>query len=459
MRWNARLWPALALALACLLAAPVSAQTAVPPAPLAAVGDTALRDTALVDSLAPATLAPPPVRRDPLADAQAGFTDENRQYQGMRVWLRLLGPLYGVIVGLLLLFTGMSARFRDIAHALGDRRYVRVLVYFILYSLAVFVLCLPLAWYEEFALEHQYALSNQTFGSWLLDSVKGLVFSIVAVGVVPLLALAWGTIERSPRHYWRWLAIGTLPVALIATLLQPLVLDPIFNRFTPLADVSLKQDILALGARAGIPSRNVYQVDMSTKTNKLNAYVNGFGASQRIVLWDTTLKQMKREEILFVMGHEMGHYVLRHIWKGLAWIGAGAFLGWWLTARMTDLMLRWFGARWGVTQVSDLAAMPVLALALTLVALAAQPAMNAMSRQVEHESDIYGLEITRDNAAAAEAFLKLAEGNRSDPDPPAWVRILFYTHPPLGDRIRFAQSYHPWLDDKPNQLYRGAPAP
>ena len=456
MRWIARLWPMLVLG--CLLAAPLAARASQAAAGFEASSDSALADTTVADSLAPATIAPPPLARDPLAQAYAGFSEENRQYQAMRVWLRLLGPLYGVLVGLLLLFTGMSARFRDIAHALGDRRYVRVLVYFMLYSLAVFVLCLPLAWYEEFALEHQYALSNQTWDSWLLDSVKGLVFSIVAVGVVPLLSLAWGTIEHSPRTYWRWLAIGTLPVALIATLLQPLVLDPIFNRFTPLADVSLKQDILALGSRAGIPSRNVYQVDMSTKTNKLNAYVNGFGASQRIVLWDTTLKQMKREEILFVMGHEMGHYVLRHIWKGLAWIGAGAFLGWWLTARLTDLMLRWFGARWGVTQVSDLAAMPVLALALTLVALAAQPAMNALSRQVEHESDIYGLEITRDNAAAAEAFLKLAEGNRSDPDPPAWVRILFYTHPPLGDRIRFAKSYHPWLEGRPNQLYRGTSA-
>ena len=159
MRGIARLWPVLVFG--CLLAVPLAARASQAAAGSEAFSDSALADTTVADSLAPATIATPPLARDPLAQAYAGFSEENRQYQAMRVWLRLLGPLYGVLVGLLLLFTGMSARFRDIAHALGDRRYVRVLVYFILYSLAVFVLCLPLAWYEEFALEHQYALSKQ----------------------------------------------------------------------------------------------------------------------------------------------------------------------------------------------------------------------------------------------------------------------------------------------------------
>ncbi|MEO7866833.1 MAG: M48 family metallopeptidase, partial [Candidatus Eisenbacteria bacterium] len=397
------LLPSLVWVLA--LATPLHAQPS-------AFADTTIAAAATADSMVDSiAIAAPTPAPDPMAEARGAFTAENRQYQRMRVWLRLVGPIYGVLAGLMLMFTGLSARFRDIAHALGERRYVRVLVYFMLYSCAVFMLSLPLAWYEEYALEHQYALSNQTWIEWLIDSVKGLVFTIVAVGVVPLLSLAWSAIEHWPRTYWRWLALGTLPVAVAGTLLQPLVLDPIFNRFTPLADASLKGEILALGARAGIPGRRVYQVDMSTKTNKLNAYVNGFGASQRIVLWDTTLQKMKRDEILFVMGHEMGHYVLNHIWKSLAAIGLGAFLAWWLAAKLVQGLLALFGDRWGVHQVSDLAAMPVLALAFTLVTLAAQPAMNAMSRLVEHESDIYALELTRDNDAAQRAFLKLAEGN------------------------------------------------
>lgn len=405
--------------------------------------------------LADSTLIAAPVApaRDLLAEARDGFTPENRAYQGIRVWLRIVGPVYGVLVSLLLLFTGLSARFRDIAHAMGSRGYVRVLVYFSLYSVTVALFSLPLAWYEEYALEHQFALSNQSLADWAFDSVKGITFSIVVMGVVPLLWLAWRVIESRPRSWWLWLSLGTLPIAVAGTLLQPLLFDPLFNRFTPLRDASLRQEILDLGARAGIPGRNVYEVDMSTKTNKVNAYVNGFGASQRIVLWDTTLERLQRDEILFVMGHEMGHYVLKHIWKGLMWVGVGAFLAFGLTAWIVHLMLTRFGERWGVRGVGDLAALPLIVAALTVIGFASQPVSNALTRQVEHESDVYALELTRDNGAGARAFLKLAQNNRSDPAPAPWVRTLFYTHPPLSERIAFALSYKPWLEGRPNQLY------
>ncbi len=413
-------------------------------------------DSASVGALA-APPAPPP--RDLLAEARDGFTPENRAYQGIRVWLRLVGPVYGVLVSLLLLFTGLSARFRDIAHAMGSRGYVRVLVYFTLYSVAVALFTLPLAWYEEFALEHQFGLSNQTLADWAFDSIKGITFSVVVMGVVPLLWLAWRVIERRPRSWWLWLSLGTLPIAVAATLLQPLVFDPLFNRFTPLQDAALRQQILDLGARAGIPGRDVYEVDMSTKTNKVNAYVNGFGASQRIVLWDTTLERLQRDEILFVMGHEMGHYVLRHIWTGLLWVTVGAFAVFGLSAWIAHLVLARFGAQWGVQGVGDLAALPLLVAALTVVGFAGQPVSNAVSRQMEHESDVYALELTRDNDAGARAFLQLAQNNRSDPAPAPWVRVLFYTHPPLAERIAFALEYRPWDEGRPNQLYRARVEP
>jgi Zn-dependent protease with chaperone function len=393
---------------------------------------------------------------DYLAEASASYGSESRAYAGARVVVRIVGPLYGLVCGLLLMFTGLSARFRDIALGLGHRRYVRVLVFFSLYALAMFVLGLPLAWYEEFALEHQYGLSTQSFGGWLLDSVKGLVTSIVAVGVIPLLALAWRVIEGSPRRWWLWIAAGTLPVALAAMLLEPVLLDPLFNKFQPLQDATLRTEILALARRAGIPARHVYEVDMSSRTRKLNAYVNGFGASQRVVLWDTTLRRMTRDEILFVTGHEMGHYVLGHAWKTLVLLGGGAFLAFWLCARFTQGWLAAFGGLWGVRGVGDLAAMPVLALSLTMVTLIAMPGMNALSRRAEHEADIFGLEITRDNDAAARAFLKLAQDNRSDPDPAPLVRVLLYDHPPLAERIRFALGYRPWEHGQPDLYYRPA---
>lgn len=405
------------------------------------------------DSLAVLADAP----RDLLAEARAGFTPENRAYQGLRVWLRILGPVYGVLVSLLLLLTGLSARFREIAHAMGRRTYVRVLVYFTLFTVAVTLFTLPLAWYEEFALEHQFGLSNQTLGDWAFDTVKGLTFTIVSVAVMPLLWLAWRAVQQSPRAWWLWLAAGTLPVVLVSTLLQPLVFDPLFNRFTPLQDQSLRGEILELGARAGIPGRNVYQVDQSRKTNKVNAYVNGFGASQRIVLWDTMLQRMRRDEILFVMGHEMGHYVLNHIWRGLLWVGLGAFVFFGLLAAMVHGALRLLGARCGIRGISDLAVLPLIMACVSVLGFASQPVFNAFSRRIEHESDIYALELTRDNEAGARAFLQLAANNRSDPEPEAWVRVLFYTHPPLAERIAFALSYRPWAEGRPNQLYRGEP--
>ncbi|HXS83642.1 MAG TPA: M48 family metallopeptidase [Methylomirabilota bacterium] len=397
----------------------------------------------------------PPVARDYLAEARAAFTPENRAYQRQRVTLAIVSPLVGIALGLLLLVTGVAQRLRDLANARATGRWPRVLVFFTLYSLVTTLLLLPLDWYAGFALEHRFALSTQTLGGWALDQAKAFAFQIVAIGVVPLLALAWWVVESHPKRWWLWLSIGTLPVATAAVLLQPLVFDPLFNKFTTLHDAALRTEILALGARALIPARDVYEVDMSTKTKKVNAYVSGFGASQRIVLWDTTLQKMQRDEILFVMGHEMGHYVLHHIWKGLAWIALGSFAVLWLTAWFTRALLGRFGDRWGVHSAGDLAAMPLVFAMLAWVNFLGAPIGNLISRDIEHEADVFALEITHDNDAGARSFLKLAEGNRSNPEPATWVKWVLLDHPPLGERIRFALEYRPWERGEKNRAYKG----
>jgi STE24 endopeptidase len=404
-------------------------------------------------AVTPATT--PPAPRDYVAEARASFTPENREYQRIRIVLDLGSPLIGVAAGLLLLFTGLAQRFRDIARARATGRWGRVLVFFTLYSLAMFVLLLPLAWYADFALEHRFGFTTQTLAAWGKDQLKALAFQIFAVGVVPLLALAWRAVETSPRRWWLWLALGTLPVSTAIVLLQPLVFDPLFNHFTPLRDEVLREQILALGARADVPARNVYEVDMSARTNKINAYVSGFGASQRIVLWDTALKRLAKDEILFVMGHEMGHYVLQHIWRGLLLVALGAFAAFWLVGWLVRAFLGAFGDRLGVREAGDLAAIPLVIAMLSLVTWLGEPITNAVSRGVEHEADVFALELTHDNDAGARSFLKMAQGNRSDPEPATWVRLMLYTHPPLGDRIRFALAYRPWAEGRPNRLYHG----
>ena len=430
---------------AAILAAPVRAGNLAPDSAAVAADSMALAAPPAPDSMA---------MHHYIDQVRASFTPENRAYSTRRAWVAFIDALYTIGVGLLLLFSGLSARLRDIAEAMGSRRYVRVLVFLTLYSIIAWVLTFPLSWYSSFALEHQYRLSTQSFGAWIADELKGQAVVVVFLGVLPLLSLAYAVMEKFPKRWWVYIAAGTLPVVTAFTLIEPVVIDPVFNHFTPLGDQELRREIIALAEKAGIPGRNVYEVDQSSRTTKYNAYVNGFGASQRIVLWDTILKGMTRDEILYVMGHEMGHYALGHAWRGIAFTSLGSFVFLWLTARIIAFALARWGARWKIRALHDVASMPVLAMALTLVSLLTQPVVFAYTRQEEREADMFGLEVTHLNDAAARAFIKLESQNRSDPEPSEWLEILLYTHPPVIERVRLAETYHPWLDGRPNQYYQ-----
>jgi STE24 endopeptidase len=413
-------------------------------------------DSATADSAALARASATPAR-DYASEVRAGFTRESRAYATTRAALAFLAPVYGILVNLFLLFSGFAGRMRDVARGLGHRRYVRILVFLILYSAAGLVLSFPLTLYDGFLLEHRYGLSNQAFAAWLGDLAKGEVLAIVLFGLLPIITLAYGVIERHPRRWGLWLALGTLPLIVAGALIEPVVVDPLFNQFKPLADQPLKQEILALAARAGIPAHDVYVVDKSAQTKTYNAYVNGIGASQRIVLWDTTLSGMRPDEILFVMAHEMGHYRLHHVWKGLLLVGLLGIVLFLLAQAMVHRAIRRWGRRWGFREAHDEASIPLLVLTLSLLSLLAQPLVNAGSRRFEHEADVYALEITHANDAGARAFIALASQNRSDPEPPRLLELIEYSHPALMERIRFAMAYRPWEQGAPKLLYREAP--
>lgn len=409
---------------------------------------------AAVDSATSPAVTPAAAGHDYIAEVRANYTPENRAYWTTKTVIGLFGLVWSVVVGLLLLFARWSAGMRDFADRVSGARYVRVLVYFALFLLITTAFDFPLAWYSGFFLEHKYALTDQSFGAWLGEQGKDLAVSLVLFGVVPLLMLAYAAIAKSPRRWWLWLAIGTIPLAIGITLIQPIWIDPLYNKFVPLQNQELKAKILALAEKADIPSRNVYQVDKSKQTKKYNAYVNGFGASQRIVLWDTTLKGMKDDEILFVMGHEMGHYKLKHIWKGIAFYAVLAFALFYLSWVGTRWAVARFGDRWGFHELSDIASLPLLLVTLSLVSLVAQPLANGFERSLEHEADVFGLEVTQTNDAGARAFIKLGSQNKSNPEPPAALKYFSYTHPPLIERVRFALSYKPWEEGKPNRAFK-----
>jgi Zn-dependent protease with chaperone function len=389
-----------------------------------------------------------------VAEVRANFTPQNRAYSTTRVALGFIEPLYGILLGLFILFSGLSARMRDVARRLSRHSYVQVLVYLTLYLVLGFVLGFPLAFYQGFALEHRYGLSTQSFGPWFLEELVPVFVSLVFLGVVPLVKLAYAPIRRFPRHWWLALGLGTLPVIVAGAFIQPLVVDPLTNRFTPLQDKQLEARILEVAERAGIPARNVLQVDKSRQTNKYNAYVSGFGPSQRIVLWDTTLKGMTADELLFVVAHESAHYRLNHMWWGILFITGLSFVLFWLSAGFMRWAVGRWGGRWGFTELHDIASLPLFVVALTLFSFLAQPGMNAFSQRIERDSDTFGLELTHANDAAVRAFMKLGSQNRSNPEPSPFVEFFEYSHPPLIERVRHALSYRPWAEGKPNRLYQ-----
>jgi Zn-dependent protease with chaperone function len=318
-----------------------------------------------------------------------------------------------------------------------------VAAFVVLTSLAT----VPLDFYQSFVREHAYGLSNQTLGKWLGDSVKALVLSSL---VAPLGALfLYWLVRRSPRHWWLWSTAAALPLLAFIYLVVPIWISPLFNKYGPLDDKTLEASILAEARRAGIEGSRVFQVNKSVDTKAISAYVTGFGASKRIVLYDTIIEKLTPEEIRFVVAHEMGHFVLRHVLLGLmgSWLLLGISL--YTIARVADRLLTRYGTRFGFDRLDDPASLPLFLLVSSVVSLAATPLLLAGSRHLEHEADRFGLELTRSNHAAATAFVKLQQENLGIPRPELFYTIFRGSHPSLADRIEFANTYHPWTTGAP----------
>ena len=376
-----------------------------------------------------------------IARLHAAFTPENRTYARVREAIALIAPLWAIAAAYALVASGWSARLRDVARRAARGRWARVLVYTALAGAIVGLAQLPLAAFGDWWWERRYGLSVQTFPAWLGEQLTGAAIAWLALGASGVLALALRVVERAGRRAWWWLACGALPLIAAAVLLGPWVVEPAFNRFRPLGDAALARRIVALAERSGIPARKVLVADRSRQTRTVNAYVSGLGPSQRIVLWDTTLERLDPDAIVFVTGHEIGHARLGHLPKGVvvAWLGACALLA--AALPIVRIAIARRGGRWGVTSAADEAALPLYAAVLGALLLVTQPAACAWSRSIEHEADAYALQLTGLDAAAVRTFVAFAAEDRSDPDPPAWLRALLWTHPALVERVRFAEAW------------------
>jgi Zn-dependent protease with chaperone function len=367
---------------------------------------------------------------------------------GNVIWA--IEQLLGVALPVLILFSGLSARMRDVASAVGRGHfYPTLVVYLGLLSLLLFAVQLPFSYYVGFAREHAYGLSTQRFGKWAGDELKGLAIGLVVGALV--IWIPYLLLRSSPARWWLWTGALTLPFFTLVLLVTPVFIAPLFNKFGPMNDKALEAEVLATAARAGVEGARVFEVEKSVDTEKVNAYVTGVGRTKRIVLWDTLLKRLAPRQTRFVVGHELGHYVLGHVWINILVSSALVLVGLYAAHRTADLLIAAFGARFGFKTLADPASMPLLLLLLAVYSVLIGPASLALSRYHEHEADRFALELTHDNRAGATGFVALQEQNLAVPRPGWLYKVFRASHPPIGERVDFINGYRPWATGQPER--------
>lgn len=343
------------------------------------------------------------------------------------------------LIYLFVLGFGLSKWFRKAAGGLTKFSIVHTAVYVLLLSFASWVLTFPLRYYS-FTVSKSYNISVQSFHSWMRD---GLVDFWISWALTTLMVgVMYWLIKKYEKRWWLFAWLLSIPFTVFLYFIQPVVIDPLYNKFYPLQDEVLKEKILNIADKADIPAENVYEVNMSEKTNALNAYVNGIGSNLRIVLWDTTLNKLSDNQLLFVMAHEIGHYVMNHLYWNLISSIVLSFLGLWLGNIIYRKWIEKYGKTWGVKGVGDLAALPALLLIFSLLSFAVSPVENAVSRKAERDADQYAIQMTKNPEAAVGAFQQLATVSLSEVNPPKIVKWFLYGHPTMLERIHFLDSYN-----------------
>ncbi|MCF6093004.1 M48 family metallopeptidase [Microaerobacter geothermalis] len=381
------------------------------------------------------SLYPPPA--NPATFMSEEQLNKSIAYSKGKYALFFIGHAYTWLVLLFILMTGMAKYLQRLAERMSARFVFQAAFFSVFLFGVIFLFDLPLG-YLAYLWGKRFGLTTQPLEEWLLDNLKNLGIGLIII--MPLVWLFYLLIRKKERTWWIWVWLVSIPVAVFLIFIQPVVIDPLFNQFKPIQNEELKAKILALADRADIPAKDVYEVDMSKKTNQINAYVNGIGANARIVLWDTLLKRMNENEVLHVMAHEMGHYVKKHVYLGLVLglFGIAFFL--WILSFLLPRVIRQWGRRWNVFSMKELSSLPVILLLFYTLSFAALPINNVISRSIEQSADVYALEMLNDPDVAISTYQKLAKVNASYPNPPWMVKIYMYTHPTLAERIEYA--YH-----------------
>ena len=352
-------------------------------------------------------------------------------------WLILWNALYGIVVSLVLLASGASARLRDAAFGIGRRRWLANSIYGAFYIVVVALLSLPIDLYQGFFREHQYGLSNQSLAAWAGDTLIQLAISVVTAALI--LPVIYAVIRRSPGRWWLYGSLVATVFLVFTIMIGPVFLEPLLNHFQPLADGPLKQEILSMARADGVPAHDVLEFDNSRQTNRVSAHVSGLFGTTQISLNDNLIKQCTPDQVLAVLGHEMGHYVMGHVFNFVVYLALIVATGLAICGVGLRAVLRRFGAGWGLGGQDDIASLPILAAFLTAYFFVLTPLLNTLTRTQEMQADIFGLNLARRPDAFAQTALKLSTYRKLEPTP--LEEFVFYDHPSGRTRIMTAMRW------------------
>jgi Zn-dependent protease with chaperone function len=380
----------------------------------------------------------------------------------------LNGTLYFVttawsfVVLYLMLRTGFGVRLRSLANTVSRFRVLQAVVVMCVFVLVLQLTQLPFDTYQHHV-SLKYGLSVQHWSSWFGDWGKSLLLGMLFASIVGWILYA--VLRNSPRRWWFYFWLAIVPIVIVVLFVEPVWIEPLFNKFEPLSGhhADLVAQIERVVHRGGmdIPPDRMFEMKASEKTTQLNAYVTGFGATKRVVVWDTTMEHMTIPQTLFVFGHEMGHYVLGHIPKQVAIILLIMLALFYIGHRLANWLLRRYGNAWAIPELGDWASLPLLVLILSVLAFLATPVFNAVSRHYEHQADQYGLEVIHGlvpdaQTSAAQAFQILGERSLDYPYVGKLAEFWAWDHPTIRDRMIFVQSYDPWARGQQPEFVQGS---
>jgi STE24 endopeptidase len=358
-----------------------------------------------------------------------------KEYARIKRILSLVQSVVLYVVLLVLLFTGLSGEISNYAYSFTSNPYLALLIFIGIIGISEAVITFPLSFYSGYILEHKYDLSNQNLKGYFTESLKGLILAL-ALGV-PILLGFYFILKNTGEWWWLVLGMFLFLISVVMGRLAPVLIMPLFYKFKPIEDESIKERLLSLCKKTGVQVAGIFTFNMSKSTKKANAAFTGMGKSKRIILGDTLMEKFTPEEIEFVFAHEMGHYMKKHIAKLILLSTVSTFLGLYLTSLLYSVTLGYFG----FSAPYEIAALPLLFLYLSIYGLITSPISNIFSRKYEWEADTYALETTRNKEAFISSMEKLADQNLAEKTPNKIIEFLFHSHPSIAKRIEFARNY------------------